>query len=472
MNVSLNTEAIYVKTTKAKFWSHPSVIPFTKGNNPISAIVGLANDCVIDAMEKGWQGPPFDTFELAHLLGFELIPRESIRDARLIPLPRGRYRIEYNPNRPRARIRFSIAHEIGHTFFPDCNERIRNRTAKHHMVENDWQLEMLCNIAASELLMPMASFPEIDGSKFSIDSLLHLREKYQVSTEAVLLRFIRLAKKPCAIFCASYQSIDSEKLSIDYIQLANNWSLPFTAGFEIPLNSVVYQCGAIGYTAKQKEKWDTNIDQLNVECVAIPSYPGADNPRVVGLLSPKKSNIAPRSTINYLIGDANEPRGDGNKIIAHIVNDKTPRWGGGFAKVLKKKWPRIQSDFIEWSAKGKSNFHLGNHHSFQLNDEITIYHMIAQHGYGHSNQPRIRYHALEKCLNELLILAYQENSTVHMPRIGCGQAGGSWAIVSGLIDNILCRNGVDVTIYDLPSEREKWLQPDRQRTLFDDFDVI
>jgi hypothetical protein len=38
-----------------------------------------------------------------------------------------------------------------------------------------------------------------------------------------------------------------------------------------------------------------------------------------------------------------------------------------------------------------------------------------------------------------------------MPRIGCGEAGGSWGIVSEMITDTLCRAGLEVTVYDLPS---------------------
>ncbi len=461
-----------MKTAKLPFWTHSSVKPFLQNGDPVEGIVQRANICVIEAMEDGWEGPPFDTFQLANLLGFEVIPCESIRDARLIPITRDRYRIEYNPNQPRGRIRFSIAHEIAHTFFPDCRELVRNRSAKRHMKGDDWQLEMLCNIGAAELLMPMASFPEIDEAKFSIDTLLNLRKKYQVSTEAILLRFVRLARTECAVFGASYQSPDSERISVDYVKTANDWDISLPNGFMIPAKSVVYDCGAIGFTAKECETWDKSMGEIEVECVAIPSYPGANNPRVIGMLSPSKPRSNSRPTINYLVGDAREPRGNGVKIIAQVVNDKTPRWGGGFAKVVKQCWPEVQADFIDWYNKSNSNLRLGNSHFFQIKQELFIFHMIAQHGYRQSNRPGIRYHALENGLRELLELAYNESASIHMPRIGCGQAGGSWAVVSGLIDSILCCNGISVTVYDLPSERERWIKPDRQQTLFDDLDVI
>jgi IrrE N-terminal-like domain len=190
--------------------------------DPVAAIVERTNSLVLSAIEKGWNGPPFNTFELANILGFTVIPCEEIRDARLVPLPNNRYQIEYNPNQSQARIRFSIAHEIMHTFFPDCRERVRNRTTQVHMVGTDWQLEMLCNVGAAELLMPMGSFPQIGEAEFSIDTLLRLRERFQVSTEAILLRCAKLSRVSCAVFAASHQVKGSKRLSIDYYRPAND----------------------------------------------------------------------------------------------------------------------------------------------------------------------------------------------------------------------------------------------------------
>ncbi len=417
-------------------------------------MVDKANATVFEAVEEGWKGPPFDTFELANILGFSIIPRDSIRDARLLPLANHRYQIEYNPNQSRARIRFSIAHEIAHSFFPDCREQIRNRATKNELSKREWQLEMLCNIGAAELLMPLGSFPEISESDFSIDHLLKLRERFQVSTEAVLLRFMKLSRMACAVFSASNQNQSSNSLLIDYIRASNGWDISIRSGFQIPSESSVYECRAIGYTAKGDEVWDSSVGRIHVESVAVPSYPGADNPRVVGLLCPTKVRKGSVGTIQYLIGDATSPRPDGDKIIAHVVNDATPRWGGGFARVVAKRWQTVQDDFMTWAHQARSNLRLGQHRLFRINAQLSVFSMIAQHGFGESAKPRVRYHALESCLGALSMFANERCATVHMPRIGCGQAGGNWNVVSEMIYDVLCRNGIQVTIYDLPSEKK------------------
>jgi hypothetical protein len=84
-------------------------------------------------------------------------------------------------------------------------------------------------------------------------------------------------------------------------------------------------------------------------------------------------------------------------------------------------------------------------------DNLTlVFSMIAQRGYGASSEPRIRYASLEACLSALANRAKQENASIHMPRIGTGQAGGSWGIISELLEEKLVRQGISVTVYDLP----------------------
>ena len=76
--------------------------------------------------------------------------------------------------------------------------------------------------------------------------------------------------------------------------------------------------------------------------------------------------------------------------------------------------------------------------------------MIAQRGYGPSVKPRIRYAALKDCLEKLKGVALSRGASVHMPRIGTVYAGGNWSYILELIDEILVKNNIDVTIYALP----------------------
>jgi O-acetyl-ADP-ribose deacetylase (regulator of RNase III) len=84
--------------------------------------------------------------------------------------------------------------------------------------------------------------------------------------------------------------------------------------------------------------------------------------------------------------------------------------------------------------------------------EINVATIIAQHGYGPSASPRIRYGALKECLEAVAEYARANGASVHMPRVGAGQAGGRWPIIRELIEESLTRPGTDVTVYVPPNQ--------------------
>lgn len=314
-----------VKTASTR-WTNKSVMAFAKGLDPVRLVERKTRDLVLHAVEQGWSGPPFDPIRLADILKIEIAPRDDIRDARTVSVGTKGARIEFNPNRSRGRVRFSIAHEIVHTLFPDFAERVRNREAHSALIGDEWQLELLCNIGASEIIMPIGSFQELKGRALTIDHLMEERKKHDVSVEAVLIRAVKLTEHPCAMFCASRMEEGqfSGRYRLDYAIPSTTWARSLPTMKYIPKDSVVRQCTAIGYTAKGKEAWGEGSETIAVECVGIPPYPGARYPRVAGLLQEvrsRKESVAPG--ILFLRGDALAPRGGGNKVIAHIVNDKT-----------------------------------------------------------------------------------------------------------------------------------------------------
>jgi Zn-dependent peptidase ImmA (M78 family)/O-acetyl-ADP-ribose deacetylase (regulator of RNase III) len=437
-----------VQVKQRGHWTNPSVLMLAGDDNPIDVITQKARTLVFDAIQNGWTGPPFDPFTLAEYLKLSIVPREDVPDARTVPSG-SQLRIEFNPNRSRSRVRYSIFHEIAHTLFPDCKELVRHRLAHEEMQGDDWQLEMLCNMAASELLMPIGSLPTLEAERLTIDSILGLRKKYEASTEAILLRAVRITHEPCIVFTASRREHNGKPTyQVDYAVASRAWGKPpVSAGFTLLQDTVATECTAIGFTAKKHEEW-SGFGKLRVECVGIPSYPGEIFPRVAGLAKTQRS-ASSLPEITYLRGDATRPRGDGTRIVAQIVNDRAAMWGGGFALVIRTKWPQVQESFRSWAESG--NLELGKTHVAFADTSTAVFNMICQHGYGPSPKPRIRYAHLKNCLDQLASFAFERQASVHLPRIGCGQAGGSWEIVSELIDYTLCRQGIRVTVYDPPN---------------------
>jgi O-acetyl-ADP-ribose deacetylase (regulator of RNase III) len=436
-------------------WTNRSVLAFAGGSDPVQTLVIKVRDLVFRGFEWGWSGPPYDPFALAEFLGIEVAPSKDVVDARTLAGSGRRLRIEFNPDRPTARINYSVAHELGHSLFPDCAEIVRHRLKHSGATLDEWQLEMLCNLAAAEILMPIGTLHR-DEIEPDVDRLLELRKEYTVSSEAVLLRVLRLTHRKCFGFAARKEPDSATgRYRIDYAVGSRQWDLPVESGFLLPHNSVVSQCTAIGYTAKATEKWFMQGGEWRVEALGIPPYPGRSYPRVLGIVRPVHSVETPGTEITYLKGDATAPRGEGFRILAHIVSDRTMIWGAGFGRAVRKKWPGVQEDFAKWAVGHRTECSLGNIHFSRIDDSLAVAHLIAQHGVGPSRTPRIRYGALEACLQKLADHAAATGATVHMPRIGTGEAGGAWEIVSEVVEDTLCNRKVDVTVYDLPTSAER-----------------
>jgi Zn-dependent peptidase ImmA (M78 family)/O-acetyl-ADP-ribose deacetylase (regulator of RNase III) len=434
-------------------WTNPSVKALAGEADPIKEISDRTRKVVLDAIDEGWEGPPFDPIWLAKYLGISLIPRDDILDSRILSKGPGQRELEYNPNQPHSRVRFSLAHEIAHTMFPDFSGSIKHRNGPLARPD-DWQVELLCNISAAEILMPAGPF-DLSHIHIGIDDALELRKRFDVSVEALLLRIVKTTKEPIIVFVAARQSDNKDaRYRIDYCLNSVSATLSLPLGLLLPKNTLLAQCTAVGYTAKGREDWPGTLANLNIECVGIPSYPGSVYPRVIGILREKgRADRVPG--IRYLIGDAIQPRGSRNRIIAHIVNDTHAKWGKGFALAIAEKMPKAYEDYAEWIDSDNSHLRLGNSKLSNVDGEVSIFHMIAQHGYGPSPKPRIRYSALKECLAELAKAAQELHATVHMPRIGTGYAQGNWSVIKELIDENLIRQGIDVTVYDLPGRESR-----------------
>jgi Zn-dependent peptidase ImmA (M78 family)/O-acetyl-ADP-ribose deacetylase (regulator of RNase III) len=445
-----DTRRMLLTSAKSGYWTNRSVFTLAQEGPPVEGITQRARTAIREFTDAGNVVPPLDPFALAEFRKIKVVPREDIRDARTRFVD-GRFVIEFNPNRPRGRVRYSICHELTHTFFPDCSEAIRNRSTHEEMESDEWQLEMLCNIGAGELLMPFVTLPDFDQETLSIQKLMEMRQDYDVSTEALLLRIARTTTVQCCVFSASRKD-NSEGFQIDYAKPSHSWKVPIQSGLKLPKTSVIRHCTAIGYSDKGIEQWLTSLGDTRVECVGVPPYPNQTYPRVMGFIAPTQASSDEGNRIQYKGGDATDPRQTGGyRIIAHLVNDKTPTWGGAFARAVKKKWGAAQTDFQQWVESNKANLTLGNLRVVEVMDNLAVATMVAQHGYGESAKPRIRYGALKAALDELAEVAAHHEASIHMPKIGSGQARGNWDIISELVEDALCDRGIQVFVY-IPSD--------------------
>lgn len=112
-------------------------------------------------------------------------------DAELVPDGTGGVTMRVNPDRPETRLRFSVGHEISHTFFPDyttktwCRPDARFRDRD----DPDQYLESLCDIGASELLFPLPWFSNDAQTVADANGLIQLAKTYHASREATMRRY-------------------------------------------------------------------------------------------------------------------------------------------------------------------------------------------------------------------------------------------------------------------------------------------
>lgn len=153
--------------------------------------------------------------------------------------------------------------------------------------------------------------------------------------------------------------------------------------------------------------------------------------------------------ITYSIGDATRPQGQGPKIIVHICNDRGA-WGKGFVLAISRRWRQPAEAYKRWFSEN-DGFVLGAVQFVQVEPDVWVANTIGQHGLKpHRGLPPIRYEAVRLGLEKVAAKAKEINATVHMPRIGCGLAGGEWRLIEALLTSTLVEQGIEVTVYDLP----------------------
>ncbi len=152
--------------------------------------------------------------------------------------------------------------------------------------------------------------------------------------------------------------------------------------------------------------------------------------------------------IQYIIGDATNPQQDGNKIIAHVCND-IGGWGKGFVMAISKRWKNPEKRYREWFKSGQ-NFALGEVQFVQVQEDLWVANIIGQHKINKDEQGNapIRYEAVKEALEKVGAFATENTASVHMPRIGCGLAGGKWEEIEPLIISALSDKDIAVTVYD------------------------
>jgi O-acetyl-ADP-ribose deacetylase (regulator of RNase III) len=468
-------------------WSNPSVLAFAGGEDPLERASVAARQLLQAATARGLTAPPVDPLALAGLLGLGIAPRDDVADASIAEDQRDANArggddaplrnlvqsdtpllIAYNPNRPKGRLRYSIAHEVAHALFPGVADVVRQRTpagALPDMSANDdeHELELLCNIVAGELLLPDEAVAGLLDIDTDIDFIMETRRRWDVSTEALLRRLVMSSHRALTLIAASRVTArDPAPLKIDYVvgpgrvgataDPASTSRPPLWRGQRLDRASPFTMCTAVGQTARGTITVDDT--DWSAQAVGIPGYPGQLFPRVLGLVEPVSGPDNPH--IRHLQSDLIDFGEDrGPVIVAHVVNDSAHAWSRrGVAATLAARWPQAARAFRAWTIASPENLRLGSIHACEQRDgdrNVTIVSMVAQQGFGPGAVTRLHYDALHETLAAVADLAQRTGATVHIPRIGAGQAGGRWDLIESELAAVIADKGIGLVVHTLPS---------------------
>lgn len=129
--------------------------------------------------------------------------------------------------------------------------------------------------------------------------------------------------------------------------------------------------------------------------------------------------------------------------------------GSGLALDIKTMYPKVYTEYKEFvekfcGANDRKDL-LGKVHLAQVGPKLWVANCFTQYFYGKvkplSGSCHLDYNALEKCLNTLFSL--QMNLPLHLPKIGCGLAGGDWKIVKEIIEKFEIKYGTEVLFYEI-----------------------
>ncbi|WP_336109849.1 macro domain-containing protein [Streptomyces sp. PTD9-10] len=155
------------------------------------------------------------------------------------------------------------------------------------------------------------------------------------------------------------------------------------------------------------------------------------------------------SEITYVRGDATVPSVKGVKVIAHVCND-IGGWGKGFVLALSRRWPEPEAAYRAWHRdRARNDFGLGAVQLVKADPHVWVANMVGQRGIGTGSKGvPVRYEAIDTALGRLADEVIELGASVHMPRIGCGLAGGKWSRIEPLVTERLVSRGIAVTVYD------------------------
>lgn len=252
-----------------------------------------ARALIAAAREKfpNWNPPPFNPMVYAKHLAIDVRQTFHARgwDALLVPHDDECYILCNAGVRSSGRRRFSLAHEIAHTFFDNALKTYQLRAEGQALPAGAEALERLCDEGAAELLMPAGCFSAVlDDPEIGLraESVTKLATRFRVSLEAAALRMTQLADSPCAIGFFHYTqrpsvgsrgvgrpSADNEPCRYRARRVFRGSGFPylFPKGKSLPRSSVVYRAATADGPVRDREEVTLGKIRhvLDIEAIAL-----------------------------------------------------------------------------------------------------------------------------------------------------------------------------------------------------------
>ena len=171
--------------------------------------------------------------------------------------------------------------------------------------------------------------------------------------------------------------------------------------------------------------------------------------------------------IHYIIGDATLPieTDAENRLIVHCCNS-LGAWGAGFVVPLGNRYPLAKEGYKKYIDENKGISILGEVNEVKVADNIYVENLIGQSFLYKKPNGEIPcdYNAIETGFHNIIrkwfsysstIHKVKQNFSIHMPRIGCGLAGGDWKTIENIIyKTFIDIADVDVYVYDLKEQKD------------------
>jgi len=191
-----------------EYWKSPAVKWLLKEFKVEDAESFMRDEATKLLRITGQDSPPFSPLRVATLRGISRIQKTKITSlSQLVPI-KGGFQILVNSQIGNAypsmhvetrkihqrSTQFTIAHEIGHTYFYDVKSSIPSRPFKD---SGSVAEERLCDIFATELLMPAERFNNdatviLKKERNFTKTLLRLSNLYKITLQPIVIRLLEL----------------------------------------------------------------------------------------------------------------------------------------------------------------------------------------------------------------------------------------------------------------------------------------